>query len=142
MPKDWKDIQDDEILNFNESDTKIVARYERIMQKKSIEAIKELRDKVAGLIDTIAEASKGLQEKTDKLMSLYSRISHAQRCQQIVLIILSIVVACSTAGYTWITWQSVKAMREANKIQCELLHLEKSKIGAQNAPHNALKPTP
>jgi len=39
MPKDWKDISDDEVLNFSGPQTAETARYERIMQKRSIDAI-------------------------------------------------------------------------------------------------------
>ncbi len=142
MQKDWKEIPDDEILNFEDAHTGKMARYERIMQKKSIEAVIGLRDKVTGLMETIYKASQGLQEKTTELISLYGKISHAQGRQQKILIVLSVVVAVSTAVYTLITWQSVAAMKEANEIQRQFLELEKSKSGTPNAPNKALKPTP
>jgi len=141
MPKDWKEIPDDEILNFEDAHTGKMARYERIMQKKSIEAVIGLRDKVTGLMETIYKASQGLQEKTTELISLYGKISHAQGRQQKILIVLSVVVAVSTAVYTLITWQSVAAMKEANEIQRQFLKLEKSKSVTPNAPNKALKPT-
>jgi hypothetical protein len=142
MTKDWKEIPDDEILNFEDAHTGKMARYERIMQKKSIEAVAGLRDKVTGLMETVYRASQGLQDKTNELMSLYEKISHTQGRQQKMLITLSIVVAVSTAAYTWITWQSVTAMREANEIQRQFLELEKFKPGTPSAPNKALKPAP
>ena len=142
MVKDWKEIPDDEILNFEDAHTGKMARYERIMQKKSIEAVAGLRDKVTGLMETVHRASQGLQDKTNELMSLYGKISHAQGRQQKILITLSIVVAVSTAAYTWITWQSVTAMREANEIQRQFLELEKSKPRTPSTPNEAFKPTP
>jgi len=39
MPKDWKQINIDEILNFNHADTGLMAQYERIMRQKEIEAL-------------------------------------------------------------------------------------------------------
>ena len=140
MSKDWKDISDDEILNLAGSQSaEVIARYERIMQKRSIDAVASLRDKVTGLMETIYRASQGLQDKTDQLLALYNRISAAQSRQQVVVIILAIVVAVSTAAYTWITWQSVAAMREANEIQRQLLELQKSSAVIQTAPNPALQ---
>lgn len=129
MSTDWKDISDDELLNFDGSQSKeVIARYERIMQKRSI-------DKITGLMETIYRASQGFQEKTDQLLALYNRISAAQSRQQCVLIFLSLVVAASTAAYTWITWQSVAATREANEIQRQLLEFQKSGVVMQTAPN-------
>jgi hypothetical protein len=135
MPKDWKDIDDDEILNFSGPQTAEIARYERIMQKRSIEAVVGLRDKVTGLMETVYRASQGLQEKSEQLFVLYARISKAQGRQQLILIILSVVVALSTAAYTWITWQSVAAMRDANEIQKQLLEMQKASAVQQTAPN-------
>jgi hypothetical protein len=45
------------------------------------------------------------------------QISKAQTRQQVLLIILSIVLAASTIA----TWQSARAMRDANEIQRQLL---------------------
>ena len=51
-----------------------------------------------------------------------------------LVLLLNLVLVVSTVIYTWITWQSVKAMREANQIQ-QLLqqqqqHLSVSPKGA------------
>ena len=75
MPKDWKEFSNDEILNFDGSQTAIMARYERIMQQRSTEAVIGLREKVMGLMETIYRPSQGIQEKTDKLLELYNRVS-------------------------------------------------------------------
>ena len=136
MPKDWKAISNDEILNFDGSQTAIMARYERIMQQRSTEAVIGLRDKVTGLMETIYRASQGIQEKTDKLLELYNRISASQSRQQAVVIGLTVVLAISTALYTWITWQSVAAMREANEIQRQVLQFQKASGFTQTVPNN------
>ena len=141
MPKDWKDMTDDELLNFDGSQTALIARYERIMQKRSTDAVIGLETKLVGLMETIHRASQLLQEKADKLFSMYDSISRAQTRQQNILIVLSIVVAFSTAAYTWITWQSVAAMREANDIQRQLLQLQQSASAPQSAPNPALQGT-
>jgi hypothetical protein len=139
MPKDWKEISNDELLNFDGSQTAIMARYERIMQQRSTDAVIGLRDKVTGLMETIYRASQGIQEKTDKLSELYNRISVSQSRQQAVVIGLTVVLAISTALYTWITWQSVAAMREGNEIQRQLLYLQKANSGTQTMPSSTVE---
>jgi hypothetical protein len=143
MPKDWQEVSDEEILNFSDAQTGVIARYERIMQKRSIDAVTSLRDKLTGLMETIYRASQGLQEKADEkireLSAIYERTSKSQSRQQVVLIALSIVVAASTAAYTWITWESVAAMRESNDIQRQLLELQKTHPVSQTAPNSIEK---
>jgi len=139
MPKDWKEISNDEILNFDGSQTAIMARYERIMQQRSTDAVVGLRDKVTGLMETIYRASQGIQEKTDKLLELYNRISASQSRQQTIVIVLTVVLAISTALYTWITWQSVAAMREANEIQRQALQLQKSSGATPTTPNTTVE---
>ncbi|MEX0739046.1 MAG: hypothetical protein WD071_06875 [Pseudohongiella sp.] len=117
MPKDWKDISDDELLNFDGAQTNLISRYERIMQKKMIENVNNLNLKITGLMETIYRASQGLKDRFDAS-------AKAQKKQQNIIIALTIVIAISTALYTFITWQSVSAMRESNDIQRQLLELE------------------
>ena len=124
MSKDWKDITDDEVLNFEGSQTAIIARYDRIMDQKTIHALMEVR---MGLFDV----KKSLHVVTDKFET---RLIEAERIQkeaansqsklQRVTIALTVVIALSTVVYTWITWQSVQAQREANQIQREALTVE------------------
>ena len=65
-------------------------------------------------------------KKTDELFSLYRQFAESQRRQQVmVAVTLSTVIAVATALYTWITWESVVARREANEIQKQLLELQK-----------------
>jgi uncharacterized protein HemX len=125
MPRDWKDISDDEVLNFEGPQTAIIARYERIMDQKTINALMEVR---AGLFDV----KKSMHVVTDKLEK---RLIEAEKIQkeaaisqnklQRVTIALTVVIALSTVVYTWITWQSVQAQHEANQIQRETLAAEK-----------------
>lgn len=117
MPRDWKEIDTDEVLNFEGPQTNIIARYERIMQQRNIEATNLLKDKVIDLTDTIQSASQGIQDK-------YDSYSSSQSKQQNIIIALTIVIALSTAAYTFITWQSVSAMKESNNIQEQLLQIE------------------
>ncbi len=137
MPKDWKELTDEEMLNYEEANTSIMARYERIMQYRSIESTNLLKDKITALTDTIYRASQGIQDK-------YEVFSSSQAKQQNRIFWLTVVIALSTAVYTYITWQSVTAMNESNNIQKQSLQIEINKqkehnkslnqIGVRNAP--------
>jgi len=131
MPRDWKEISDDEILNYQDATTGVVNRYQRIMEMKTIEALGGVKDKLMGVMETVYRASQSLAGQTDKLIDRYDKISKAQGRQQVLLILLSAVIAGSTVAYTWITWQSVTAIREANQVQKQLLELEIQKAKAQ-----------
>ena len=138
MPKDWKEIDIDELLDSKGSQTaQASARYDRIMSQRNIEATNLLKDKVSGLAETLYRASEGIQNK-------YNAYSVAQTKQQKKIFWLTVVIALSTAAYTFITWQSVTAMNESNTIQNKLLQIELNKqkehnkslnrIGAKNTP--------
>lgn len=133
MPKDWKEIDTDEVLNFEGPQTAQIARYERIMQQRNIEATNLLKDKVTGLTETIYRASQGIQEK-------YDAYSSSQTKQQNIIIALTVVIALSTAVYTFITWQSVSAMKESNNIQKQLLQLKLEKQKEHNKSLNQIGP--
>lgn len=117
MPKDWKDISDDELLNFNGPQTAEIARYERIMAKKTETALMEVR---AGLFD-VKKAMHIVTEKLEARLLETEKIQKAAATSQTklqwVTIVLTIVIALATLTYTWITWESVQAQREANQIQ-------------------------
>jgi hypothetical protein len=121
MPKDWKNIADDEILNFEGSQTAEIARYERIMQKRSSDAMLVLTDRLMGLGDTIHKMHQGLRDKADEAFQLYERESQAQARQQRAIWWLTAVIAIFTAAYTLITAMSVYATFQANAIQQGLL---------------------
>lgn len=119
MTKDWKEISDDEILNFDGPQTAEIARYDRIMRKRTVDALSQVW---AGLFDV----KKSLHIVSDKLEArlleaekLQRKSAESQTKLQQVTIALTIVIAISTVVYTWITWQSVQAQREANQIQRE-----------------------
>jgi hypothetical protein len=127
VPKDWRQISDEEILNFDGPQTAEIARYERIMRQRSVEATRSLRDGLAGLMETIYRASQLLKERADALLNEQKASAATQGRQQKLVIALTVVIAAATAMYTWITWESVKAMREGNAIQKELLLLQSPK---------------
>lgn len=139
MAKDWDEMTDDDLLNTSGSSqsAEVIARYQRIMDKKTINALMEVR---AGLFDV----KKSMHLVTDKLVerilsveNLQKKSAKSQGRLQIVTIVLTIVIAISTVAYTWITWQTVKEQREANAIQREMMNQNKVK----NPSNNALQPT-
>ena len=134
MTKNWKDLTDDELLNFDEDHTPKMYQYDRIMSHKNIVAINSLRDKVTGLMETIYRASQGTQKKTDAIVMLFEKSSKSQNKQQKIIIALTIVIAISTIAYTWITFESVSAIRQSNEIQIQMLELEKGKLKIEKKP--------
>jgi hypothetical protein len=125
MPRNWQDITDDEILNFDGPQTAEIARYERIMQKRAIDAMLSLKDRLTGLGDTIYRMHQGLKDKADEVFKVYERESQAQARQQKSVIWLTIVIAVSAVLYTVITAVSVYATFQANQIQRDALDWQK-----------------
>lgn len=99
MPIDWKEISDDENLNFEGGNTALNARYDRILRHKETLALKQLKE-------SISNAAK-LQSR-----SLWVTLG------------LTAVIAIATIFYTVSTWQSVQVQREANAIQREVLETQ------------------
>jgi hypothetical protein len=121
MPRNWQDITDDEILNFEGPQTAEIARYERIMQKRSIDAMLGPRDRLTGLGDTIYKMHQGFKDTADEAFKLYELESQAQARRQKSVMWLTIVIPVSTVLYTGITAASVYATRQANQIQRDAL---------------------
>jgi uncharacterized protein HemX len=65
--------------------------------------------------------------RTDESVPQRDRFAGWQGRQQVtVTLILCAVITVATATYTWITWKSVAATREASEIQRQLLDLQKA----------------
>ena len=119
--KNWNEISDDELLNDAGAGDKFgqLMRYDRIMLNKTVVALDNLW---GGLFDL----KKALHAVTDKIDA---RLASAEQTQkeaaasanklQGIVVALTIVIAVCTIAYTWITWESVQAQREANQIQRE-----------------------
>lgn len=133
MPRDWREIETDEILNFEGPQTGAMARYDRIMRQKEIEAMLDVRTGLFDLQKAIDNSSENLNKKIDEF-------DEAQGKLQKITIALTIVIAFSTVAYTYITWQSVNVQREANQIQKS--QLERQNHSAKTTPSNkSLQPT-
>ncbi len=121
MPRDWKQIDIDEILNFDEGHTGRMAQYERIMRQKEIEALYNVH---AGLVDfkkAIHQTSDRLEKRLEVLEGLQDNTAKTQGKLQRITIALTVVIALATVTYTWVTWETVQAQREANEIQKQAL---------------------
>jgi hypothetical protein len=73
-------------------------------------------------------------ERANEIVSQQDRFAEWQGRQQATLtLVLCGVITVATATYTWITWKSVAATREASEIQRQLLDLQKARPTAQAA---------
>ena len=139
MPKDWKKIDTDELLNFEGPQTNIIARYERIMRQREIEVMGDVSAKLFDLKQTIHRSSENLDRKitefnetiqrsSDSLNRKITEFDKSQGNLQKITIALTIVIALSAIAYACITWQSVEAQREANEIQRSVLERNSKEI--------------
>lgn len=121
MARDWKQIDIDEILNFDEAHTGRMAQYERIMRHREIEALHGVR---AGLFDvkkTIHLTYDRLEKRLEVLEGVQAGAAKTQGTFQRITIVLTVVIALATIAYTLVTWQAVQAQRDANEIQEQVL---------------------
>ncbi len=135
MPKDWKEIDLDEILNFDDAHTGQMARYERIMRQREIEALSNVH---AGLLDlkkVIHASSDKLEKRMEVLEEKLEASAQTQSKLQKITLWLTLVIMLATVMYTWITWQTVTVQREANEIQRKI----QMKIDAEPS-NNSLNP--
>lgn len=120
MPQDWTDISEDDLLNYEGGNTGQMDRYDRIMRRNTN---LELRNVHAGLHDLKIATIKS----SERIESALKDAANSSKKFQKATIALTLVIAISTAIYTWVTWSSVQASLEANTIQKEWLELEKSR---------------
>ena len=99
MPREWKDITIDENLNYEGAQTAEIARYDRIMQHRTNEAMNGLANRLDQAIDTMKFA--GI----------------AQGKQQSAMIWLTIALVFCTIAYTLTNIFSVLELSKSNDIQ-------------------------
>ena len=117
--KDWQDLSDDEILNYQGPGDYlgVMYRYDRIMAHKTVMGLGQVW---AGLFDVkkaMHHTADQLERRLKAAEELQKQSSAAQTKLQRVTLWLTLVIAAATVAYTWITWESVKVQREANQIQ-------------------------
>ena len=132
MQRNWDEIDDNEILNSITDNTGSMAQFDRIMRHKMTNSVYYLGDKLMGVMETIHNAHQGLKSKADELkishekisndqINSYGEISKSQNKLQKIIIALTCIIAISSAAYVFVTWKSVSAMQESNRIQRESL---------------------
>ena len=130
MPTDWKNITEDELLNNDTGSDGHIARYDRIIRKKTNDSLMQVW---AGLHDVKVATI----QSSEKIVSALNKAEESSSKFQKATIALTIVIAVATVIYTCITWQAVQVGKEANKIQLQLLQLQ-----LQNSSNQALKAQP
>jgi hypothetical protein len=137
MGKDWKEISIDDILNFDGPQTAEIARYERIMQHRTIEAMNGLSgrldsvvEKLVGVMETIHRVGQLAQEKADQAIQAADKASTSQGRQQRAMYVLTGALFACTLFYTIINAWVALEMREGNEIQRMIANAVKEQAAA------------
>ena len=128
MPRDWKDIGLDEILNFDDAQTGRMAQFERIMRHKEIEALSKVHTGLSDLEKAIHDSSNKLENQMKVLEVKLETSAQMQNKLQKITIALTVVIAIATVAYALITWQTVTIQQETNEIQRQLLSNNESAL--------------
>src|SRR5260221_14765614 len=115
MPKDWEEITDDELLNYEGAITAVIARYDRVMAMKMHNALGGVWGGLFDLKKTSHGATESIEARLAEAENTQRAAAPSQATFQGVTIWLTVVIAAATVVYTCITWQSVQAQREANQ---------------------------
>jgi len=138
MPKDWKELSDDDILNFDGPQTAEIARLERIMRHREAVALKELRGELRQLADRVGTSTDRFVGVGNRLIETIEADSRSQARQQRAMIGLTVVIALATVVYVVATWFSVEAMQEGNDLQRQELRQNQ---GRNTQSNQAIQPT-
>lgn len=137
MTKDFKNIEIDEILNYDRPETAVMARYERIMQHRTIEAMNGLSgrldgviDKLTGVMGTIHNVGQLAQEKAEQAIAATQEASASQKKQQNAMRWLTAVLVICTLAYTAINAWVAYEMHQGNEIQKEVANAAKAQADA------------
>jgi hypothetical protein len=114
---DWKKIKIDAILNYTDANTGQMNRYDRIMRQYEIEALSNVRAGLFDLKKSVHHVGSSLAERIESFENATTKATQRQGKLQVVTVWLTIVIALSAVGYTWVTWESVQVQRESNRIQ-------------------------
>lgn len=114
---DWKKIKIDTILNYTDANTGQMNRYDRIMRQYEVEALSSVRAGLFDLKKSIRHVGNSLGERIESFENVTTKATQRQGKLQVVTVWLTVVIALSAVGYTWVTWESVQVQRESNRIQ-------------------------
>jgi hypothetical protein len=143
VPKTFADISIDEILNYQYADTALMARYERIMQHRTIEAMNglsgrldEVVNKLEGVMETIHRVGQLAQDKADKAILAADTSSKVQIRQQRAMYFLTGALVICTIAYTTINYLVWVDMRAGNDIQLTISGAVKEQAAAARESNN------
>jgi beta-mannanase len=85
MPESWNEINEDDILNSNDTSTGILAKYDRIMNRK-------LRDSIINFTNTFNRQTAELQKLINELNKTHGKLSKRLFWLNIVLVFLGLIM--------------------------------------------------
>ena len=94
--KDWKEIDEDLILNYSEAHTGTMAQYERIMSRR-------LRDSIISLTESFNKQAGDLKRSIDDFNIMSSRLSSKLYWLNFILVFLTIILVIF--GIPAVMWQ-------------------------------------
>ncbi|HDY89778.1 MAG TPA: hypothetical protein ENH82_16890 [bacterium] len=85
MPEPWNEINEDDILNSNDTATGVIAKYDRIMSRK-------LRDAIKYFTDTFSRQTSDLQKLINEFNKTNAKLSKRLFWLNIVLVFLTLIL--------------------------------------------------
>ena len=101
----------------------------------SNEIIKNLGERLSGLGEGLSKTNQVIHNEADALTKAQHEIANKQSWFNGLTIGLTAVIAAATLAYVWITYQSVQAVRESNKIQQEVLRMQQRAFSIEKRPY-------
>jgi hypothetical protein len=149
VTKDFENIDISEILNYEYANTAVMARYERIMQHRTIEAMNGLSgrldsvvNKLVGVMETIHRVGQLAQEKANQAILAAGNARQAQGRQQRAMYVLTAALVLCTLAYTGINYWVAVEMREGNEIQRLIANAAKEQAAAARESNEIQKHLP
>ena len=102
MPRDWKEIDEDSILSYDEANTGAMAQYERIMSRKFRDQLSQLGVSVCGsanaISKTLSQVRNVTRDSIDELNKRLDKMIESSNNMQEMTRRYSIVMACLTGA--------------------------------------------
>jgi hypothetical protein len=135
--RNWTDDPEiDELLNSGTANTGEMAKFDRIMQHRAIEAMNGLHDGLRGVMQSVQRAAGVAADKTDEVVNKVEAAGRQQARQQRAMVCLTSVLAIATAVYTAINILVAVEMNRANDIQREMVAATNKAADAANVAND------
>lgn len=126
-----------DLLDYDRPETAVIARYQRIMQHRTNEAMNGLSNrldnvilKLEGVMTTIHRVGQLAQDKADQAIQAAEKAREAQGKQQKAMYILTGVLVGCTLVYTLINGLVALEMKDGNVIQKAIADTAKEQVAA------------